>query len=190
MPRPGFLLSAVDRHELPLIASVSGESFEITGIVPGRYRIDAHAAGRTWWVKSLEQSGGKLSPGLIEIGRAPELSDLVVTFSRQLSEIRGTLSGESGQPETAFWIAAVPADRERWHPTSAGPVRLRPDTNGEFVFADLPVGDYRLAVFEDIGTKDWLDRTFLEQLATAGVSVAVRSGAPSVQALRVSRSKI
>jgi hypothetical protein len=61
----------------------------------------------------------------------------------------------------------------------------RPSTQGTFSFADLPAGDYLLAVVTDLDPRTWRQSDFLEQIASAGVKVSLAEGQTKTQDLRV-----
>ena len=61
----------------------------------------------------------------------------------------------------------------------------RPATDGRFILADLPAGEYLVAALTDLDPNDWQDAAFLEQVAPAAVSVTIREGEKKTQDLRI-----
>jgi len=182
-------LTALDRRALPAMAQASNETFRITGIVPGRYRLEAQVPGDgTWWLKSAEAGGRSLLAGpLVFESGYDSLAGGRLVLSRARSELSGTLLDQAGQPATLYWVAAFPADRGLWHPGSPMFVRTRPATNGEYQFDDMPAGDYLLAVLGDIHPRDWQEMSFLSSLAVQAVKVQARAGERARQDVRIAR---
>ena len=81
-------------------------------------------------------------------------------------------------------MVIVPADRSLRTRTSRRVLSTRPTTVGAFSFTDLPAGDYVLAVVTDLDPA-WRESDFLEQVASAGVKVAIADGEKKTQDLRV-----
>jgi hypothetical protein len=166
-----------------------GGNFRITGIAPGRYRLDVQVKGDgTWWLKSAEAAGRSLLAGplVVESGADSKPSARLV-LSRARSALTGTLLDQAGQPAIEYWVAAFPADRRLWHPGSPRLVRTRPGTNGAYVFERMPAGEHLLAVFGDMGAADWQEPLFLQSLAASGVRVVTRGGERTVQDVRIAR---
>jgi hypothetical protein len=61
----------------------------------------------------------------------------------------------------------------------------RPNTDGRFVFRDLPAGDYLLAALTDIEPSDLGDEAFLEALVSGAVPVSLGDGERKTQDLRL-----
>jgi hypothetical protein len=188
-PDATVALTALDHRALPSMAQASDGTFRIAGIVPGRYRLEAQVrADRAWWLKTAEAGGRSLLGGpLVFESDATAVRDARLTLSRARSELSGTLFDRAGQPATDYWVAAFPADRGLWHPGSPRLARTRPATNGEYLFEEIPVGDYLVAVFSDIHPLDWQEASFLASLSAQAVRVHVREGARATQDLRIAR---
>jgi hypothetical protein len=189
-PDATVALMALDRRALPAMTQASdGGNFRITGIAPGRYRLDVQVKGDgTWWLKSAEAAGRSLLAGplVVESGADSKPSARLV-LSRARSALTGTLLDQAGQPAIEYWVAAFPADRRLWHPGSPRLVRTRPGTNGAYVFERMPAGEHLLAVFGDMGAADWQEPLFLQSLAASGVRVVTRGGERTVQDVRIAR---
>jgi len=128
--------------------------------------------------------GRDLLDSILE-GPAVALRNVVVTLSDKRTEVAGTLQSASGQPISDYYVVAFSADRANWRQGSRRSVSARPATNGRFVFADLPAGDYLLAALTDLDPLEWQTVEFLEQVAGAGVKVTIGEGEKRVQDLRV-----
>jgi hypothetical protein len=121
----------------------------------------------------------------LEFTPGQAVKGVVMTLSDKRTEIAGSLQTPTGQPATAYFVVAFPADRALW---KAGARRLkstRPGTDGRFSFADLPAGTYLLAALTDLDPNDWQDAAFLEQVAPAGVTVILGEGEKKTQDLKI-----
>lgn len=109
-------------------------------------------------------------------------ADVVVTFSDRHSEISGALQTSAGQPAPDFFVVVFPADPALW-PSARRLQSARPASDGRFVFADLPAGDYLLAALSD--DEGWQTPATLQQIARSGVKVTLADGAKIVQSLKI-----
>ena len=82
-------------------------------------------------------------------------------------------------------MIAFSADRTHWRHGSRRSASARPATNGRFLIADLPAGDYYLAALTDLDPLEWQTAEFLEQVVPAAVNVRVAEGETKTQDLRV-----
>jgi hypothetical protein len=182
-------LTALDRRALPAMAQASDGTFRITGIVPGRYRLEAQVQGDgTWWLKSAEAGGRSLLAGpLVVESDAESVPSTRLVLSRARATLTGVLLDRADQPATDYWVAAFPTDRGLWHPGSPRLVRARPATNGQYLFEAIPAGEYLLAVFGDIHPRDWQDAWFLASLSGQAVRVQAPAGARATQDIRIAR---
>ena len=171
-------------------ATVDGDgTFEIRGIGPGRFTFNTAfnvaADAGAWKLRSAVGPGLNLIDDALDLGPGIDLRNVVVTFSDARTEISGTLQGVTGELTTEFYIVAMPADRALWRLGSRRIASTRPATNGRFVFADLPAGDYIIAALTDLDPIDLQDAVFLEQIAPSGAKVTIVEGEKKVQDLRI-----
>ena len=101
---------------------------------------------------------------------------LKITFTSLVSELSGTVTTQSGAPESDYFVIAMPADRAYWLPGSRRIVSTRPDANGRYVFRGLPAGEYRIAVTTDLVPRDLQEVSTLEQLAAVSVPTTLALG--------------
>jgi hypothetical protein len=174
-------------NAIPPVNVKSDGTFLITGIGPSTYfvtcQIPAHLAN-AWKVRSAIVDGRDLLDSNLE-GPSVALRNVVVTLSDKRTEIAGTLQSASGQPISDYYVVAFSADRANWRQGSRRNASARPATNGRFVIADLPAGEYFLAALTDLDPLEWQTAEFLEQVAGAGVKVTISEGEKRVQDLRV-----
>lgn len=174
-------------NSIPPVNVNDDGTFLITAIGPSTYfvtcQIPAALAG-VWKLRSAMYEGRDLLDSNLE-GPAVALRNVVVTLSDKRTEIAGLLQSASGQPISDYYVVAFSADRANWRQGSRRNASARPATNGRFVLADLPAGDYFLAALTDLDPLEWQTAEFLEQLAAAGVRVRLGEGEKKVQDLRV-----
>ena len=174
-------------NSIPPVNVTSDGTFLITGIGPSAYfvtvQIPAGLSG-VWKLRSAVVEGRELLDSHLE-GPSVALANVVVTLSDKRTEIAGTLQSASGQPAADYYVVAFSADRANWRHGSRRSVSARPATNGRFVIADLPAGEYYLAALTDLDPLEWQTAEFLEQVAGAGVKVPIGEGEKKVQDLRV-----
>ena len=113
------------------------------------------------------------------------LTGVTVTLSDKRTELSGTLSSASGQPVSDYYVIAFSADRSNWRFGSRRNMSARPATDGRFILADLPAGEYLVAALTDLDPNDWQDAAFLEQVAPAAVKVTILEGEKKTQDLRI-----
>jgi hypothetical protein len=153
----------------------------ITGVVPGRFTVSASVpgglppTGAGWSVRSVTVGGSDVTDRAFDISAAGA-SDLVVTFTSQVSELSGTLTTAAGAEETDYFVIAIPADRAYWQPSSRRIVSTRPDGKGRYVFRGLPAGDYRIAVTTDLVARDLQEVSTLESLLPQSFPVSIATG--------------
>jgi hypothetical protein len=109
----------------------------------------------------------------------------VLNFTRQTTELRGSLQDASGGPAPDYTVIVFPAEERLWLPGARRITATRPSTDGRFRLAGLPPGDYRIVAVTDVDPGQWFDAAFLRQLAAASLSISLAPGEKKEQALRV-----
>ena len=180
--RVGTALSAI-----PPVNLKDDGTFLIVGLGPSQYtvicQLPANLAS-TWKLRSVMSGGRDLLDTLID-GPVVNLTGVTVTLSDKRTELSGTLSSASGQPVSDYYVIAFSADRANWRFGSRRNMSARPATDGRFILADLPAGEYLVAALTDLDPSEWQDASFLEQVAPATVKVTIREGEKKVQDLRI-----
>jgi protocatechuate 3,4-dioxygenase beta subunit len=165
--------------------------FTLSGVTPGRYRIQASMpmeVGQGWQLKSVVVKGRDAFDFPLEIGPGEDISDAVVTFTDVTQEVAGTLQDPSGRPAPDYTIVVFPADRRLWSSPLARRIRtVRPGTDGRFTVSNLPTGEYRIAALTDIAPGEANDPAFLELLVNASVAFSLGDGERKTQDLRIAR---
>ena len=160
--------------------------FEFSGLLPGRYRLTATVPGGIgWWARSAIAGGRDLFDDEVVVTAGRDLTDVVLTFADRRTEISGALLTAAGERVVGLFIAAIPADRSLWQPSSRRLRSTRSGTDGRWTIRDLPPGDYLVSALSDLVDDDLRDRAFLEALAAAAIRVTVGDGASVRLDLRV-----
>ncbi|MCR4375171.1 MAG: carboxypeptidase-like regulatory domain-containing protein, partial [Acidobacteria bacterium] len=162
----------------------------ISGVIPGSYMLRASVPGpapagaaAAWTLSSVTVGTTNVTDRPFDVTPAG-VSDLVIGFTDQISELSGSLTTATGAPETDYFIIALPADRMYWTPSSRRIVSTRPDASGRYSFRGLPAGDYRLAVTTDLVPLDLREVSTLEPLAAQSVPVSLSTGQKVTMNLR------
>jgi protocatechuate 3,4-dioxygenase beta subunit len=169
-----------DRNSLTAGVDAAGV-VTTAGVVPGRFMLRAALpgglppAGPGWTVRTVTVGGLDVTDRPFDVS-AGGLSDLVVRFTSQVSELSGTLTTAAGAEETDYFVIAMPADRSYWLPSSRRIVSTRPDGKGRYVFRGLPAGDYRIAVTTDLVARDLHEVSTLESLLPQSLPVTIATG--------------
>lgn len=159
--------------------------FVATGITPGRYRLNASGAPQGWTVESAVVEGQDTLDFPFEVKAGQNVGSAVITFTDRRSELSGTLQSSAGQPVSGYTLLLFPADQRYWIPQSRRIRLARPATDGQFIFGNVPPGDYRLATVVDVEPGAWQDTAYLQQLETGALRVSVAEGERKVQNVRI-----
>ncbi len=185
----GGLMMGTSLLTSPITTIKPDGTFEIRGIGPGRYTVNATfpstAEAGAWKLRSVTSSGRNVLDDVLDLGTGTSLSDVTIGFSDQVTQLSGTLQGATGQLITEYYIVAIPVDKSMWRPRGRRILSLRPATDGRFLFTDLLAGEYVIAALTDLDPIDLWDPAFLAQIAAAGAPVAVADGEKKVHDLRI-----
>jgi 5-hydroxyisourate hydrolase-like protein (transthyretin family) len=168
-------------------------TFQIAGVMPGRYRVQTGLpgaapgqSGPSWSVRSAIADGRDTLDVPLEIKPGQNVEGMVVTFSDQATELTGSLIDQAGKPAPGFTILVFSTDRAHW---SQGSRRLaqptQPGSDGKFRIANLPPGEYFMAAVTDLEPGDWGDATFMEAVAAAAFKITLGEGEKKVQDVKI-----
>jgi hypothetical protein len=171
---------------VPATAVAADGKFSLPGALPGRYWLNV--TGVPEGVGIVNADGApSVSPGVpVVVSDGDEAVELNVTLGRSASVV-GTFSDTTGVPATDYLVVLFDADKSEWLLGSPRLQAARPRTNGEFVFADVPPGDYRLAAVTDIAPDEWRSPSLLSRLVDASVAIVVKAGQRTTQNLQIAK---
>lgn len=165
-------------------ADASGK-FALVGIVPGIYRINAAGAPPGWVLESAAVDGQDALDFPFEVKPGQNLGTAVLTFTDQRAELTGALTDGQGRPAPGYTLILFPADQRYWVPQSRRIRTTRPATDGHFILATVPAGEYRLVPVVDIEPGAWFDPAVLQELDAAALRVSIAEGEKKVQNVRL-----
>ena len=150
--------------------------FEMTGVIPDRYRLTTSSPGGKWWLKSAVIKGRDVLDVPFDVDPTGDTTGAVLTFSDKRTMLSGTLLTASGAIAPTLFIAVMPADRALWHPGARRIQFARSGTDGRWILKDLPPGEYLVAALTDLDPDDLRDSSFLESISAAAVKVSLTDG--------------
>ena len=176
----------------PVVRPDSSGAFTISGLGPGRYRVNAvfpAIAARTigWHLKSVSAGGEVLQGDVLEIPSTGVAGSISVVFGPTPNEVSGRLVVSDGTPAPDYFIVLFPADEMRWVNQSRNIQNTRPGTDGVFKFTNPPAGSYFLCALDDLQTADLADREFLRSLVPGAVRIQVEPDKPAILTLQVGK---
>ena len=172
---------------IPAVPVRDDATFEVTGVLPGTYRVRAMGVTGGWWLRAAMVGGRDVLDHPLTVEPNGGVTGATLVLSDRHAELAGTLQDASGRGVADFAVVVVPAERALWRPDSRRLKSARPATDGSFVMPDLPPGDYLLAALTDFDPADIRDPLFLEQVAAASIPVTIANGERKRQDIRIAR---
>jgi hypothetical protein len=177
--------------QLPRPNVAADGTFSATGIIPGVYDISVVLAGAApgqpsaWQIRSVTWHGREMAGLPFVVDDNSDLSDIVVTYTDQVSELSGTLVDARGQPAVGSYVAAFATDPRYWRDGARRlPAPIAVDEHGAFRFRGLPAGTYYLAALAEVADpQEAYDDELLTRLARSALTVTMREGEATVQDL-------
>jgi uncharacterized protein (DUF2141 family) len=170
------------------VADNSGH-FEITGIIPGTYRVTASLQGLgrpgNWFLRSAVVRGEETLDAPLTIRPNETLRGASIVFSDRPAQLSGSVQNAAGGAPNEFTVILFPEDRAFWTPQSRRIFAMRPSADGAFSFTGLVPGDYLLAAIDDIEPGEWFDPTLLQRLVPAALKIAIGEGEQKAQDIRL-----
>jgi hypothetical protein len=165
--------------------------FEITGILPGRYRLTSSLPGLNrpgnWFLRSAVIDGRDVLDGSLEIRPGESVRDALVTITDRPAQLTGTVQNAAGGGANEFTVIVFPADQTLWLPQSRRTFAVRPSADGAFTFHGLVPGDYFVAAIDDVEQDEWFDPVLLQRLTATAMKITIAEGQQKVQDLRLNK---
>ena len=175
--------SAVAAIVTPATVTAEG-TFTFTGVTPGKFRLST-TAGKLWALKSVTTGGRDVIDSSLEVRPGEALTDVVMTFGDQPTELTGTLQDTSGRPAPDYFIIVYPSDKTLWTAPTRRVAQTRPGSDGKFTVRNLPPGDYLLAAVTDVEPGEWMDPAFLSLLVDSSIKVTLAEGDKKTQDIKI-----
>ncbi len=178
----------------PLKVEADGR-FAIRGIAPGKYRLNmpfammamagmpSSAGG--WTLKGAIVNGRDISDSPLEMRAGVDVSDVVVTFTDQPSELSGTVLDGAGRVTADFPIIVFSTDRSYWTLGSRRVQTARPSSDGKYKITGLPAGEYFVCAVTAVERTEVYDPAFLSQLMGVAFKIAIKDGEKKTQDLKL-----
>jgi hypothetical protein len=167
----------------------SAGHFEITGVLPGRYRLVAAMPGLGrpggWQLRSSIVNGQDTLDVPVVIRANESIRDAVITLTDHAAQISGAIENAAGGAPNEFTVILFPADQTLWPLQSRRIRAARPSADGLFAFQDLPPGDYLIAAIDDVEQNEWFDPALLQRLLPTAMRIALAEGEKKVQNIRL-----
>jgi len=170
-------------------------TFVISGVTPGQYRLNTPfgmipipamaAMGGGWTLKSVMANGRDIADAPIDIRAGMDVSDVVVTFTDQPSELSGAVLDGAGRVTSSFPIVVFSTDRAYWTLGSRRVQTARPSSDGRFKVTGLPAGEYFVCAVTAVDRTEAYDPAFLEQLVPVAFKITIADGEKKTQDLRL-----
>jgi len=170
-------------------------TFTISGVAPGRYRLNtplamvpmpgANLMTGGWTLKSVMSGGRDIADAPLEIKPGVDVSNVVVTFTDKPSELSGTVFDGLGRVTPNFPIVVFSTDQAYWTPSSRHVQTARPSSDGQFKVTGLPAGEYYVCAVTAVDRTEVYDPAFLEQLVAVSFKITIADGQKLKQDLRL-----
>ncbi len=147
--RPTVRLIATEGRTISALPPPNDDgTFAIHSVMPGTYHVSVQPLPPGTYVKSIRFGSQDLTKTVLDLTSGSGAT-LNIVLSPNAGDIGGIVHGADGMPATnvlvTLWTPGVPiegvADFTRTEQT---------DANGQFKFASLPPGEYRIAAWEQI----------------------------------------
>ena len=133
--------------------------------LPGKYFVRTGGAPGGWMLQSITVNGVDATETPIELTQT--ITGVVVTFTDQISDVRGVVKGlNPGDDPPA--VIVFPSDNTAWKNFGVSPLRMKrtlANAAGNFSLGSLPSGDYFAISVPEEFSSEWQDPAYLEVLS-------------------------
>lgn len=186
VPRLSVYLELIDAdaRELSFAARPDG-TFTALGSVPGRYKVSVFGPPAGWMLESVTRAGRLLPDGVIDLDAAGA-DDLVLTLSKTLTRVSGSIAGASQTVTSNADVLVFPADTTFWREgvTDSRRMRLVHATSAStFELDGLAPGEYYIVAIDAGSIFDWRDPASLERVRPSATTFTLGAGEQKTLAL-------
>ena len=150
--------------------------FTTHSFLPGKYFLRAAGVMSGWTLQSINVNGVEATETPIDLTQ--NISGVIVTFTDQISDVRGVARKISPEDEAPA-VLVFPANSAAWKDFGANPIRMRRTVaaaGGSFSFGTLPPGDYLAIAVPEEFSGEWQDPAYLEVLSRTAVRFSLSPG--------------
>jgi hypothetical protein len=151
--------------------------FEIAGVRPGWYLLEAVGLPPGWEVSSAVLGGRDITGTPFEIG-TNDPGSLILTLGDRPIEVRGDVLDPQGRSALDATIAIFPTDMASWKIAARNARNLQyvRTIDGGYAFRGLAAGEYFVAAVDDSVMGDWPSPDLLRKLTGVATRVRVAAG--------------
>jgi len=170
-------------------------TFTVSGVAPGRYRLNtplamiplpgANLMTGGWTLKGVMVAGRDIADAPLDVKAGTDVSGVVVTFTDKPSELSGTVFDGLGRVTPNFPIVVFSTDRAYWTPNSRRVQTARPASDGQFTVTGLPAGEYYVCAVTAVDRTEVYEAAFLDQLVAVSFKITIADGQKLKQDLRL-----
>jgi Carboxypeptidase regulatory-like domain len=144
-------------------------TFVMTGL-NGPRRLRLLSAPPSWIIRSATADGVDITDEVMTFGRPQEsIANLDVVLTARTSAISGAVFDARGRDVVDYTVIAFSTEARRWYAESRFVKFARPATDGTFLIAGLPAGEYYVAAVDwmqgDELSGEWQSPEFLETIS-------------------------
>jgi hypothetical protein len=170
----------------PLSGTARDGKFELSGVIPGKYRVSADVPRESpWALAGATVNGRDAADSAVDIQGPDSARDVVLSFTTSRTHLEGTLAG-AGSDAAAYSVLVFPANPVHWYPGSRRVAVIPAADDGSFEVQTLPPGRYLVAVLRGAGdADDWGRAAVLDTLTSSSIPVELEHGRRTVQDIRI-----
>jgi protocatechuate 3,4-dioxygenase beta subunit len=170
----------------PRITGDDGDTFQFRGIAPGRYYLANQPIAEHGWFLTDASNGAVslIEPPYLEVRGGEVIENVAISFTRQPTELRGTVIDAEGRPSSDYSVVVFPREEALWDESSFRVRETTPGSDGTYAFRGLPPGQYLVS----LRTEDWPGVTLkqiLPELVPFAVPVTITATAPEFLNLQI-----
>jgi hypothetical protein len=157
--------------------------FKITGVAPGRYRLQVlQGLAVPWTVRSITVGGQDALDGYVDLRQST--ADAVITLTDRIASLSGKVDSGTGA-SADYTMVLFSADRAQWRAQSRRILTTRTASDGSYIFRSVPPGEYLLAPVDDVEPGEWYDPAFLQRVSAVALRVTIAEGEKKLQDVKV-----
>jgi hypothetical protein len=186
VPNTRVLLRSTDNAAAALKRAPLGAngSFVFQDVPPGRYWIDTEFAGEGGWrVVDARVGLTSLLDTPLSVGAGQDVTGIRATLSNQAS-LRGRLVDSVGRLTAGYVIVVFSSDKAHWASERRVTV-VKPASDGQYVVAALPPGEYLICAAPDADPIDLRDPAYLEVASQSALKIGIGLGKTVVLDLQI-----
>jgi hypothetical protein len=152
-----------------------GGKFTIDRILPYRYRLVVPKLPEGFYVKSVSLGGQEVTGDWLDFKDGVPRGPLRLTLSRAGARVHGEVRGRDGKPMWGAIVVLVPSSNRHSLYKKA-----QTGANGNYVFGDVPPGDYSILALEALEPAGHLDPEFWSRFEGLAVRLTLSEGSLTV----------